>query len=501
MGNDQNSSQLQARVIFLQNFKRNIIYVYSTNILNGVLGIILVPLCVKMMGTSGYGIFSIYSVLISYLALADMGISKNLLRLLSSDRDQSVQCYNIRIALGMYLVVVVVLLLMVPVLLLVVPAYIFPVSLENLTPLRYIVTLTVIEYVVTVPLLIVQNHCIANERFDRYSKFTFISGIYRYVLLFTGIWLTGSPVAIVAIMAARRFIDLFAAKRIMGTLPVGSWKPVFNFVVFRSIVSHSSSLTCAQLFQSTFIAMGSFLVNINFGLHGLGIYRAVFDLVNKIWFVSNGLALILFPKFSQMLSGTERKRMAPAIFIILCLSWAGYNLVSITGTLFAGEFMSLIGLRQSEMKVMFMLLLLGVCINSHASLSYEFLQAAGRYRLVAVINLLVVMLMYLSFSGAIHTTGIYAIAWAWIISQTIYCLLVDTMSLREMNMSNSDVIKLFLVKMAMLVMPLMAITAKMIYLPDIYGYLLLCLMVVVFAVTAIKSRNIVRLYRINLVPE
>jgi len=474
----------------LSNFKRNIFYVYLTNALNGILGIILVPICVKMMGTSGYGLFSIYAVLLSYFTLADLGISKNLFRQLSAEREESTQCYNLQVAAGMFLIVTAVLLVTMPLMIVCIPLYVFPVSAENLSALRMIVFLTLIEYVFTIPLLMLQNYCIANENFDRYSKFTFISGIYRYVLLFMAVWLLGSPVSIVGIMAARRIIDLFVALKIMGALPRNAWRPVFDLAVFKTIICRSSALTFAQLFQSTYMAIGSFLVNKYFGLHGLGIYRAIFDLVNKIWFVSNGIALVLFLKFSQILSApNSRKHLVPLSFALLCLSWSGYSFLSVTGTLFAPEFLAVIGLHKSEMVTMFILLLLGVSINSHANLSSEFLQAAGRYRLVAILNLFALIAVYLSFNVLINQTGIFAIAWAWIISQTIYSTFTDFMSLQELNATAKNHLFFLLVKLLILSIPLTAIGIRMLSLPGMNMYLLFGLIIAMFAAVSIRFKG------------
>lgn len=448
------------------------------------------------MGTSGYGLFSIYIVLLSYFSLADLGISKNLFRQLSAERAQATQCYNLQIALGMYLIITAFLLISVPLLIVVIPLYVFPVPLESFVALRLIVLLTLIEYILSIPLIMLQNYCISNEKFDDYSKFTFISGLYRYLLLFAAVWLLGSPVAIVGVMTARRIIDLFVALKIMGSLPPKAWRPVFDFSIFKSIICRSSSLTFAQLFQSTYIAMGSFLINKYFGLHVLGIYRAVFDLVNKIWFVSNGIALVLFPKFSKMLAETDnRKHYSSLSFVILALSWSGYSLLSVSGSLFASDFLTIIGLYKTEMPAMFILLLLGVNICSHGNLSYEFLQAAGRYRLVAILNMLVLPVMYLSFTSLLNYTGMYAVAWAWIISQTIYSTLADYMSLRELNATINIQLNLLLAKLLILSIPLSAIFIKILSLPNFYIYMLLTSIVAVFTVILFKFKNEFIAYR------
>jgi len=442
----------------LSGFKRNISYVYITNAINGILGILLVPLCIKMMGTNGYGLFSIYAVIAGYLALVDLGVSKNLLRLLSAKCDIDVKTNDLRTALGIYVIICLLLIASVPLLLTVIPKYVFPVALEDLIPLRLIIMLSVVEYVLTVPVLLLQNYSISNEKFDSFSRFTLVTGIYRYILLFLGVYVFGTPVAIVAIMAFRRIIDCCAAHRIMGGLPRGAWRPLFDLRASKAIVRLSSALTFAQFFQSSIIAMGSFLVNRHFGLSGLGIYRAVFDLVNKIWFISNGLALVLFPKFTKMLtSAASRRKLYPIVVATLCLSWAGYCLLSVAGGLGASVITGLLGLKQPEMPSMFALLLLGISINAHTSLSYEFLQAAGRYRLVALLSLVTLVCMYVSFAVLLPSCGLYAISWAWIISQLIYCLLADAMTMNEIYAGASSQFRLAAGKALMLAMPLGAL--------------------------------------------
>lgn len=477
-------------------FKRNISYVYITNAINGILGIVLVPLSIKMMGTSGYGLFSIYSVIMAYLVLVDLGVSKNLFRKLSAISDDNLKINDLRIASGIYLIICVVLIVATPLLIIVIPRYIFPVAQENLFSLRLIILLSVIEYILTVPMLLLQINCASNEKFDLFSKFTLVTGIYRYILLFLGVYIFGTPVAIVAIMAFRRILDCAAAYKIMGPLPQGAWVPIIDFKAALKIVSLSSALAFALFFQSSINALGSFLVNKHFGLSGLGIYRAVFDLVNKIWFVSNGLALVLFPKFAQMLSSEERKKQLFSImFATLCLSWAGYCLLSVVGITNATEIIGLLGFKQPEIPVMFAVLLLGICINSHTFLSFEFLQAAGRYRIVAILNLVAFVTMYLSFRVLLGTCGLYAISWAWIISQLLYCLLADAMTLFEIYATLRSQLKILVIKFVIFAIPIIAVFRSRFYESKPIDISLVVISLVVFILTCAIFNKQYRYYQ------
>lgn len=411
------------------------------------------------MGISGYGLLSIYSVISPYCALVDLGISKNLLRTLSANRDVNEQTTNIRIAYGVYIIMCAILILLTPLIIYVIENYIFKLSIDNTSALRLIIALAIVEYVLTIPILLMQNYCLANENFDSYSKFNLFSGIYRYALILSVLYFFPSPVAVVSIMAFRRIIDFFTAKKIMGKLPAKAWQPIFDLKMTKSIIGHSSALTLAQLFQLSFIALGSFLMNKHFGLSGLGIYRAVFDLATKIWFFSNGLSLVLFPKFALLLSSKEsRLRLASIVMITLYLSWSGYGLLCVVSASASFTIMNILGLTQPEMPTMFAVLLLGVCINAHTCLSNELLQAAGRYRIVALLNFIALICMLISFNFSMNLSGLYAISWAWVISQSIYSILLDGVALYELHLRITSQFKLIVIKLLILTLPLLSIS-------------------------------------------
>ncbi|MGC2049678.1 MAG: oligosaccharide flippase family protein, partial [Gallionella sp.] len=320
----------------MSNFKKNILSVYGVNIVNGVLGIIFVPLGLKFLGTEGYGLFSIYAVLVSFVVLADLGVGRNLLRLLASEHDQFTQCGHLQNAFGIYLVVALILVLFLPAFLVIIPVYLFPVAPKNIEDLRWIIFFSVFEYLIAIPVVMRQSLCVANERFDRYSAFVFVSGMTRYTLMFVGILVFSSPVIVVGLVVSRRFVDFFTAKWLLGELPEGAWRPNFIYHEFRSILGHATGMSIGQALQSTVIGMGSLLINKFYGLEGLGKYRAAFDLSSKIWFFSNGLGLIIFPKFVKNISVRGKKELFSfKIYRLLNVSWAGFNLISIVGTLAA----------------------------------------------------------------------------------------------------------------------------------------------------------------------
>lgn len=414
----------------MRSFRKNLASVYLVTTVNGILGIAFVPLAVKLLGLDGYGLYSMYAVMASYVALVDLGVSKYFVLQLSKEKEASIKTRHFQTALGIYLVLSALLFLSLPLLLYLIPKYILSVPGENISALRWIVFFSIIEYFLAIPSALRQMSCVSNERFDRYSLFTFTSGLYRYALMFLGIFVFGTPAAVVGLVVSRRFLDIVTSRFILGALPRGSFIAKLDFKGMKTIIGRSSTLSVSQLFQSTVVSIGSILVNRYSGLNGLGIYRSAFDLSNKIWFISNGIGLVVFPRFVRMLSEkVHRARLFSRILWLLNTSWAGYSLLAVCGMVIAPRALSIIGLSGSDSVQLFVLLLLGVSWNAHANLSYEFLQAAGRFRQAAVLSAFSLLVMVACFYILYGSTGILAIGWAWIISQAIYAYLADALTI------------------------------------------------------------------------
>lgn len=433
----------------LRTFFRNITSVYAVNVLNGILGVIVVPIAVHVLGVSRYGIFSIYSVLAGYIALVDLGITKNLSRLLAGDEEAENRSKHLQTVFGLYLTISAAMIILLPLIIYLVSKYVFPVGAESIGKVKWIAALAIVEFIIAVPAAMMQTRCIADERFERYSKFTLVSGLYRYGFMFAGILIFKQPEMVVVLVVSRRLIDAFAARWIMGGLPKGSWRARFDAKDFRLMIGSSAALSIAQLFQITIVAIGSVLINRFSGIEALGIYRSAFDLASKIWFFSNAIGLVVFPRFVRTLAVSgNRTRLFSYLPSVFNLSWAGYALISMTGALASSFFLDLLGLRLTITQNMFILLLFGVSMNAHANLSYEFLQSAGRYWSAARLSGLAVSLMIVIFFGLYNRIGMPAIGWAWIMSQVIYAMIADALTLAQAQQSGKVQLYTLFVKLS-----------------------------------------------------
>jgi O-antigen/teichoic acid export membrane protein len=412
---------------------RRVSYLSGANLVNGILGVVFVPVAVHRLGPAGYGLFSIYGVLVGYVVLVELGLGKNLVRVLAGIRDEEERRRQLQLAWGLYLTVTLVLVVLAPVAAWLVPAVLFPVEPAQRAAVAWISVFAIADYVIGVPVSLRQNLCVADERFDRYSRYIVASGLLRYGVGFSAVFVFANPTAVVGALALRRFGDVGLARWLMGPLPPGSWRPRFDRRRLARMVGHSSALSLAQLLQITVVSVGSIIVNYLFGLRALGVYRAVFDLVSKVWFLSNVVGSVLFPRFVRLLSEPRgRERLAGILPSVLQLSWLGFSLLAVGGIAVGPWVLARIGLAGGEYAGLFVTLMVGVSFNAHTNLSYEFLQATGRYAVVvglAAVSLAALLAVFFVLSGAV---GVLAIGWAWLVSQIAYALAADATVLRAL---------------------------------------------------------------------
>jgi O-antigen/teichoic acid export membrane protein len=412
----------------MSTFKKNLLSVYGVNLINGLCGIAFIPLALRYLGSEGYGLFSIFIILTSYVYLAELGITRYFTRILAQDRDILKQKKQIQLAVSIYFRIGVILILITPIFIYVVPKYVFPVQGSE-TILIIIIVFAIIEFLLSIPSTLIMIYNIGNEKFINVSKFNLISGITRHFLLITTVLLFHSLIVVMSVVLLRRCIDVFYALKTLDKLPKGSWKPNYNKGEFKRIVSQSIFLSMSQLAQITVLALGTYLVNKHFSIKEVGNYKAAFDLTTKIWFISNGLGLVVFPKFSSILTSNSQKiNLVNKMKVYNQVSWFLYNFIFIIALFCLPLLKEVLLIEEINL---FALLLLGVCLNAHTNLSYEYLQAEGKFKIVTIINFLVLIIMVLVFYGLLNNFELISIGLAWLVSQFIYSFVLDIIVFKD----------------------------------------------------------------------
>jgi O-antigen/teichoic acid export membrane protein len=415
--------------------------VYASHGLNGVLGAIAVPVALKMLGVSGYGLLSIYLVIVSYILLADFGVGKNLLRLLAEATDAGTRQTHVRVALGLYILICGAWLALFPLLALLICKYVFPVAAEYEAGLKWMVLLAIAEFAIGIPASLMQTACVAGQRFDAYAKYTFASGLVRNVAILVGVFAFNSPTAVAVILCGRKVADIGLAAVLMGRLP-GAWIPIFELQSFRAMLRQSFTLFSAQVTYSTVLSVGSPMVNAVFGLDGLGLYRATFDLAGKIAFVSNGVTLVVFPRVARYFSSEASLPRAESVFsMVTRCSVLFYASFAVVAVLVAPYILPAMGLAGDTTLQLFVLLTIALSINAHSLLINELVQASGRYWYNVLFSLSALLGLMILFWLAIPFTGRNAIGWAWLGAALVASCVADILLVRVCDGAPSRYLK------------------------------------------------------------
>ncbi|MEA0561904.1 lipopolysaccharide biosynthesis protein [Lysinibacillus irui] len=410
--------------------KKNLFYVYGVNLINGIAGIAFIPLAVKSLGAEGYGIYSIFVILSSYIYFIEMGVAKYFTRAIAQTVDIEEQRDNMQVATGIYIRIAILLLIITPILSFVVPTFIFPTNSNFF--IGVIVILVSLDYLLSIPTTILITFNIGKERFEKVSKYNLFSGLSKHLFLISTVVLTQSVLILICVILLRRIFDMIYAKKLLEPLPTGSWKPKFEKGEFKRILKQSTLLSAAQLTQVTILALGTFLMNKNFSLREVGIYKSMFDLATKVWFFSNSLGVVVFPRFSALLKDKETKfELLNKIPPYLNVSWLAYNLMFIIAYYLSPILSNFLMIEDLKL---FLLLLYGVCLNAHTNLSYELLQAASRLREVIVTSCSTIVCMITVFYLGLPSFNFYSIGIAWGVSQFINSFIMDYLVLKELKL-------------------------------------------------------------------
>lgn len=413
----------------MTNIRKNFLYVFSVNSINGIAGIAFIPLAINAFGADGYGLYSIFIILTSYIYFVEMGVAKYFTKTFAQSLTIEEQKKKIQMAVGVYIRIAFLLLLLTPILFYCVPNFVFPSENPNL--MGIIVILAALDYLLSIPTSIILTFNIGKENFAEVSKFNLFSGLSRHFSLILAVVISKSVIVVIIVILIRRVLDFIYSNKILKPIPKDGWKPSFVEGEFKKILSGSLLLSATQLTQVAVLTLGTFLINKHFSIREVGIYNSAFDLAKKVWLFSNSIGLVIFPRFAAMLKDEEeRDILLNKIPNYHKTSWLLYNLLFLAIIFLYPLFPNFLYI---EDLTLFFLLLYGVCINAHSNLSYEFLQADSRLKEVITVGILTAIIMIFVFYLEFSQVGYYSIGIAWIFGQLISSILMDYLVIQKME--------------------------------------------------------------------
>lgn len=396
--------------------------VYSSNLFLGILGIITVPILLNNVGIEGYGYYGIYLTLFSYFTLFELGIIKHFTKLISQKNEEVnevISCF--------YIFTISVILVCTPITVFA-TNILFGLSWKVAMLIGIIVS---IEYILYLPAKIYSSYAVANKNFERISLYNFLSGLFRYFIIIFIAILTQNVFLIIILLVIRRLFDINLSRKIIKeTIKVFDTKKVNKENLFKVFGYYKESmyLSGTQALQINLNGMISLIISKLFGVEGLGVYRSIYDLLSKVWFFSNGLGLVVFPYFAGKSVGTNKYKKYVAA------SWVFYTLVYVTLILLfpiVNRFLLNGSLISNDQIKLFVFVLISVLLIAQGNLSFEFLQANGRYKSLMKISfvtnfvfLIITLILYR------YIPDTFSVIISWTLCSVIQTLSFEYLSLK-----------------------------------------------------------------------
>ncbi|WP_297571788.1 hypothetical protein [uncultured Deefgea sp.] len=405
---------------------KKIFFMYGVNGAGFLFALALIPIVTLSFGVEGYGAYSVYVILSSFLVFLDSTISRVFVAELLSDKWS--ECNVPKCIEGAYICIFLCLLLLLPFLVYLF-GMVFPVVISS-RDLTVVVLLAVfLEYIFSLPISYLQVLNVANKKHECYSIVQFFSNFSRFLFVAFGAAFLGDIFYVFVLIIVRKAIDIaFCFRYSRGVYKLGV--PSFNVVFFRTSFSSFRPLVATVSLQVLLTEMFSIYLNKVYGTEIFGRYRLIYDLVNKIWFISTLYPVFVFPRLCELWREKTAgvKKLVEIYSPVVLISAYFYSFFCLTVFLLLSV---LIYSKYLDVSLYYVFgVVFGVSVSAHNKLLFEFAQATG-----GAVKLFRATFVIVVFSGLLlyFFRGVWLVGFVWVASQFTLMLVLEWLIAKQLN--------------------------------------------------------------------
>lgn len=402
---------------------------YSTNGLNFLLNILIIPILVHSVGFQGYGFYSVYIILSSTLLFLDSALSKSAVSAIYSGR-QGQRAQLVSACRAGYIVAGIALLLTAP-LIAKSASVLFPLHADQLNLAYWIGIAAVTEYVLALPGQYFQMLNVLHARHFAYAQYQLCIQLSRFITVAIVTISTQQVEWVLAAVVLRKIPDYLILWLFWRKQSAESRAPVeWNLVA--TLYRHAAPIIGVALLQVLATEFISIYISHAYGAETLGKYRSIYDVLNKIWFVATLYPVLVYPKICEWLADENKKAWLrnniSHLSLASALIYGALTVAGLTVYPFLSQWLPIL----KDVAPFLAGLLAGICMSGHVRLGYEFLQAqkdAGTALLINLFSLGVGIVTLFAFD----TNTAKEIGWAWFASQLAAVIFVDVRNARLLS--------------------------------------------------------------------
>jgi O-antigen/teichoic acid export membrane protein len=406
--------------------KRNTVYNLLGSFVPMAVGVVTVPLYLRLIGDARYGVLALVWLFLGYFGLFDPGITRAALFHIArlGDREQQVERENVfwtALAINLCFGLIGGLVLYFAAKPFFMSTFKMPHDMraEVLDSLPWLAA--------SVPLSIVTGVLGgAMQARESFGSFNFINACNAFVTqivpLAIAYWHGPDLKWLIAAVLITRIVgsipNIVVLKRV---LPFGVGG-AFKTRLVPTLFSYGGWVTISNLINPILTTMDRMVIGSVIGAQGVAIYTVPFNLVSRVSLLPASFATSLFPKLSRSSQGDSARLAEDAIAALAAVMTP----LVIFGVAILPLFMRhWVGISFAQRAAPIgIVLLAGIWINSLAIIPFEHLQAINRPDLTAKFHALEIVPFLAVLWAGVHYFGLIGAAWAWTLRVTFDALLL-----------------------------------------------------------------------------
>lgn len=418
---------------------------FGAQLLVVVVAFICLPILVKLLSPTDFGLLSLLWAVIGYFTLFDFGISRAVTKLLASlrgnDDEQelsSIIWASLVVGTSIGLFGMLLLYVFSPVLMdvLNIDPGVYAESVQSFRAASYGIPFMVLYG-------IMRGIQAAYFKFTLMNLYQFLLGIIQWVGSVVVVLLgLGLYEIILCIVAGRMVVTMLSLMQLPSIAIGFSFKRfVWNTKDMRRLVNYGGWVSLSQILSPVFSYLDRFFIGRFVSIAAVGYYTIPSEMLSRILIIAMSLVTVLFPALSEYAKGEEQTEKMNKLYVrsTRFLFVALFPIIVIL-SLFSYEILSLwVGPTAADQAhAVFIILCVGIFFNSMAQIPTTLLHAIGKPRMTGLLNLIELPLLVAMNIVLIPVMGIVGAAIAWSVRVMIDCVVLIVLAERNIDKKTGE---------------------------------------------------------------
>lgn len=380
--------------------KSGVILGYINMILNILISLIYVPIMLKLMGQSEYGLYSLVASVIAYLSVLDMGFGNAMIRYVSKAKVRNDNQEEMKINglfLLLYLIIGIIALLIGTVLVFNVSHIFKALTTAELAKAKIIMAILVFTVAISFPLSVFDSYVIASEKFTFSKVLVLIKNIMYPLTMLLFLFYGYKSIAMVIINSSytilMHLINLYYCIKKLKMEFYFKLKIVDN-KLFKSILAYSLFIFLNIIIDNLYANTDQVILGIVSGTTAVSIYAVAMKITTINQNFSTNISGVFFPKITKVLEEENGNKKVSDIFIkVSRIQLYILGLILFGFMIFGKSFINLwVGKEYLSAYYIILLIIIPGIIPLTQNIGISILQAMNKHKFRSIIYLIIAIL-------------------------------------------------------------------------------------------------------------